>query len=80
MKANQAEHAVATSCRVLGLSRSGYYAWASRTSSAHALRDGEVLAAIREEHLASKGIYGAPRILAKLRRRGIHVGRSASRG
>lgn len=75
MKAHQAEHPVATSCRVLGLSRSGYYAWASRKPSAHAKRDEEVLAAIKEEHLASKGIYGAPRIQEKLRRRGIRVGR-----
>ena len=75
MKAHQAEHAVATLCRVLKLSRSGYYAWARRKPSARAQRDEEVLAAIREEHLGSLGIYGAPRIQEMLRRRDIKVGR-----
>ena len=75
MKAHQAEHPVATMCRVLGLSRSGYYAWVDREPSKHAKRDAEVLAAIRAEHLESKGIYGAPRIKEMLRRRDIKVGR-----
>lgn len=35
MKAHQAEHAVATLCRVLEISRSGDYAWARRKPSAH---------------------------------------------
>ena len=75
MKAHQAEHAVVTLCRVLELSRSGFYAWGRRKPSAHAHRDEEVLAAIREEHLGSLGIYGAPRIREMLRRRDIKVGK-----
>lgn len=75
MRANQAAHPVSVICRVLGLSRSGYYAWLERGMSAHALRDEELLVAIREEHLASMGIYGAPRIHARLKRRGFCVGR-----
>ncbi len=73
MKAHQADHAVSTMCRVLGLSRSGYYAWLRRAPSTHAVADAELLDLIRKEHLESHGIYGAPRIHAALRRGGVRV-------
>jgi len=75
VRAHQAEHAVALMCEVLGLSRSGYYAWSRRVPCARAVEDVILLNAIREEHLASRGIYGAPRLQAMLRRRGHHVSR-----
>jgi putative transposase len=75
VKARQAEHCVVTLCRVLGLSRSGYYAWLHRDRCARARQDEQLLAMVREEHLASKGIYGAPRIHARLKRRGMQVSR-----
>ena len=75
MKANQADHSVARMCHVLELSRSGYYAWLGRGPSARTVDDAELLAAIRDEHVASRGIYGAPRVHAMLKRRGFAVGR-----
>jgi putative transposase len=75
VKAHQAEHAVAVMCRVLGLSRSGFYAWMKRGPSDRAVEDDVLLAAIREEHLASRGIYGAPRLHVMLGRRGHRVAR-----
>lgn len=75
MKAHQAEHRVATMCRVLRLSKSVYYAWLGRKPSARRARSAELLAAIREEHLDSHGIYGAPRIHEKLRRRDLKTSR-----
>lgn len=69
MNENQAEHSVSLMCDVLGLSRSGYYAWLKRTPSSRAQQDVVLLKAIREEHLASMGIYGVPRIHEMLRRR-----------
>ena len=75
MKAHQAEHFVSTMCRVLQLSRSGYYGWLRREPCERTRSDETLLALIREEHIASYGIYGAPRIHASLRRRGVRVGK-----
>jgi putative transposase len=75
MKANQAAHSIATMCRVLGVSASGYYAWQQRGASARTLKDEELLAQIRAVHQRSKGTYGAPRIHRDLRAAGVRVGR-----
>ncbi len=47
----------------------------STTPSAHELRDGELLTAIRRIHQESGGVYGSPRIHAALRREGERVSR-----
>jgi len=72
---NQAAYRIATMCRVLGVSSSGYYAWAKRTPSRRAQADAVVLSHIRAAHVASHGTYGAPRIHAELRANGVRVGR-----
>lgn len=74
MKANQAEFDIATACRVLGISRSGYYAWLHRSPSARARQDTELSTQIRSFHARSRGTYGAPRILHDLREAGLFVG------
>ena len=74
MKANQADHQVATMCRVLGVSTSGYYAWRSREPSSRAKRDQELRAKIRHFHKASEGTYGVPRIHADLVEDGHPIG------
>jgi putative transposase len=67
-------HGVATMCRVLGVSTSGYYAWLTRTASKHALEDEVLTEAIRLIHVRSRGTYGAPRIHAELAASGTRVG------
>ena len=62
-------------CEVLGVSRSGYYAWASRRESARVAADRALAAEIREAHAGSRGRYGSPRIHAHLRAHGRRVGR-----
>ena len=62
-------------CEVLGVSRSGYYAWASRPESARAVEDHAVVAEIRTAHEDSRGRYGSPRVHATLRGHGRRVGR-----
>lgn len=67
MKANQANYPVTTMCRVLEVSRSGYYAWADRTPSARAQANAVLLKKIEEIYEESDGTYGAPRMRAELR-------------
>ena len=75
MKANQAEHGVATMCRVLGVSPSGYYAWRRRGWSGRRRGDEELRGAIRTIHRASRGTYGVPRVHAELAAGGVRVSR-----
>ena len=74
MTAHQAFHGVAPTCRALGVSPSGYYAWRKRPLSRRARADVELTAAIQAIHRESRGTYGAPRIHAELAAHGIHVG------
>ena len=63
-------------CRLLDVSASGYYAWLERAPSARAVSDAELLEKIRAIHIASRGTYGAPRILHELREtHELHVSR-----
>ena len=75
MKANQAEHAVSTMCRVLGVSPSGYYAWRGRGRCSRAKRDEELRGTIRAIHEESRGTYGVPRVHAELAAGGCRVSR-----
>lgn len=54
-------------CRVLAVSRTGYYAWRGRTPSARAQTDTRLRVAIRAIHAASRQRYGRPRIHRELR-------------
>jgi transposase InsO family protein len=49
-------------CRVLHVSRSGFYAWQKRSPSASAGRRSELGERIRQVHQQSRAIYGAPRV------------------
>ncbi len=53
---------------MLGVSPSGYYAWRQRVPAQRAQRDAELLERIKAIHTKSRGIYGAPRVHAELRR------------
>lgn len=58
-------------CRVLEVSRSGYYAWLSRESSASQIRRESLLNQIKEIDTRVKGCYGSPRIHAELVAQGV---------
>ena len=49
-------------CRVLAVSRPGYYAWRGRRPSAHAQADTRLRVLIRAIHAGSRERYGRPRI------------------
>ena len=74
--AEKAHHPVSRLCRVLGVSRAGYYAWTTRGPSVTVRKDAALTELIRQVHQRSRGTYGAPRIHAELRLdHGIAVGR-----
>jgi putative transposase len=66
---------IATMCRVLEVSTSGYYAWCQRSPSVRAQADAELTSRMSAIHERSRGTYGAPRIHAELEAEGIQVGR-----
>jgi putative transposase len=72
---HQAAYPIASMCRLLGVSSSGYYAWMKRQRSRRAEADAALLAEIHAAHATSHGTYGAPRIHAELAAKGNHVGR-----
>jgi putative transposase len=62
-------------CRVLGVGRSGYYAWQRRSPSSRAQANQTLVELIRTEHQASRKTYGSPRIQMALQRKGVACGR-----
>ena len=75
MRDHQARFPVTALCRVLQVSKSGYYAWAKRPQSARAERDALLVPQIVASHERSDGTYGSPRILGDLQDAGEFVGR-----
>jgi len=70
------EFPVGRICRVLKISRSGYYAWRMRPESKHAQEDARIVENIRAVHAASRETYGSPRVHRSLRRDGITCSRN----
>ncbi|HYU18449.1 MAG TPA: IS3 family transposase [Chloroflexota bacterium] len=64
--AKKAEHSIKTMCRVLEVSRSGFYAWAAREPSARAREDERLTRRIKELFELRRKVYGSPRIWSDL--------------
>jgi putative transposase len=62
-------------CRLLKVSRSGYYSWRGRRKSPRAKSNERLLRQILEVYLKSKGRYGSPRIYEELKSQGISCSR-----
>jgi putative transposase len=76
VKVNQATHSVGVMCRLLHISRSGFYAWLDRPMSERDRSDLALTGKIETIHRRSKGNYGSPNIHAELADdHGIRVGR-----
>ncbi|WP_373422421.1 IS3 family transposase [Enhygromyxa salina] len=75
IQAEKANFPVSTMCRVLGVSRSGFYAWQKREPSKRAKDNEELSAKIVEIFDASRGIYGSPRVTEELGAQGFEVDR-----
>ena len=70
IKAHRSEFNTAVMCRLLDVSRSGFYQWLRSPLSDRAVADHRLLGLIRATYTASHGVYGAPRIFLDLREAG----------
>jgi putative transposase len=73
-RAEKASYPVTMVCRVLGVARSGYSAWARCAVSARAAADQTRTAQIARIQEESRRTYGAPRIHAAPRAGGVRCG------
>ncbi len=73
--AERAGYPVVALCRMLEVSKSGYYAWRSRPPSERRQQDALLSKKIREIHIRSRETYGYPRVHAELRSLGFGCGR-----
>ena len=72
---HRGEFPVALMCRVLRVTRSGYYAWREREPSQRARDDQRLRIEVRAIHRKAQGRYGSPRVHAELQARGERVSR-----
>jgi putative transposase len=75
IEAEKATHSIPMLCKLLGVSRSGYYAWRKHPPSERERFDAVLSEKIETIHRNSRATYGAPRIHAELRAIGIRCGR-----
>ncbi len=66
---------VAAMCRLLGVTRSGFYAWVKRPNPARARSDAQLAATVAAVHHRSRRTWGSPRVHRELLARGMRVGK-----
>lgn len=74
MADHREEFEIRVMCRVLGVSRSGYYAWRKRPTSPRKMADRALSQQIKQIHHQSRQTYGSPRIQAELAENGVNCG------
>ena len=76
MRDHRVEFPLTVMCRVLEVSRSGYYAWLGREESRRERANRALVVKIRAVHSWSRKTYGSPRVWAELRGGGESCGRN----
>jgi len=76
IQAHRNEFRVWLMCRVLEVSRGGFYLWLKRPESQRSVENGRLVEAIRAIHRESRGVYGSPRVHARLRAQSGRYGRN----
>ncbi len=66
---------VETMCRVLGVTRSGFYAWKKRPKPARVKSDAQLTVKVVAAHQRSRKTYGSPRVHRELKAQGVRVGK-----
>ena len=75
MDQHREEFAVSTMCRLLQVSRSGFYAWRRRPESRRTREDRSLLARIEAIHRENREAYGTVKTWKALRAQGVPCGR-----
>jgi putative transposase len=75
IEAERASFPVQFMCRMLGVSRSGYYGWRDRGPSGRERENAALTEKIVEIHQRSRRTYGSPRVHAELRSLGVRCSR-----
>lgn len=73
--AEKALYPITLMCQVLGVSRSGFYAWLARPQSTRERSDRQLAVQVAAVHERSRKRYGSPRVHAELRAKGVRVGK-----
>ncbi len=73
--AEKALHRITKLCRLLKVSRAGFYAWCGRPPSPRAVEDARLSVLVREAHERGRKTYGSPRIHKDLIAQEIFVSR-----
>jgi len=74
IQVHREEFEITVMCRVLDVSRSGYYAWRKRPVSSREMANQGVKELIEDIYYQSRQTYGSPRIQVELADRGIRCG------
>jgi putative transposase len=72
---HRGEFPIQVMCRVLRVSRGGFYQWLHTPMSERAIEDQRLLGVIRDSYVASSGVYGARRVFGDLREAGETCGK-----
>lgn len=75
IEAEKAHHSISILCRVMQVSRAGFYDWRTRKPSRRALENARIVKEIEQIHIASNKRYGHRRITAALKMNQMIVGR-----
>jgi len=73
--AEKAHYPITMLCRVLRVSRAGFYAWFGRPPSARAVEDARLTVLVREAHERGRKFYGSPRVHKDLIAQEVFVSR-----
>ena len=73
--AHRTEHRLTRLCQVVGVSRSGYYAWRGRPVSVRAAANARLVEQMQRLHRQTKARYGAIKLWRALRLAGVVCGR-----
>jgi len=68
IRAESAQFPIRLLCKMMGVSKSGYYAWRDRRPSKCARENAILKSEIRVVHAESRGTYGSPRVHQELRK------------